>query len=61
MLSKAAKKACTEIWTYCLMQAHVHIIIVPSDVDGLRRTFADVHRRYTGYNNARMRAAGHLW
>ena len=38
-----------------------HMIIVPSDEDGLRRTFADAHRRYTGYINARMRETGHLW
>jgi len=37
------------------------MIIVPSDEDGLRRTFADAHRRYTGYLNARMRETGHLW
>jgi putative transposase len=43
------------------MPNHVHIIIVPSDKDGLRRTFADAHRRYTGYVNARMRVTGHLW
>jgi len=27
----------------------------------LRRTFADAHRRYTGYINTRMRVTGHLW
>jgi putative transposase len=43
------------------MPNHVHIIIVPSDEDGLRRTFADTHRRYTGYINARNRSTGHLW
>jgi len=43
------------------MPNHVHIIITPSDEDGLRRTFADAHRRYTGYINARMRVTGHLW
>ena len=61
LLSEAAKKAGAEIWCYCLMPNHVHIIIVPSDEDGLRRTFADAHRRYTGYINARMRITGHLW
>ncbi|MEO0378466.1 MAG: transposase, partial [Cyanobacteria bacterium P01_A01_bin.17] len=25
------------------------------------RTFADAHRRYTGYINARLRVTGHLW
>jgi REP element-mobilizing transposase RayT len=39
------------------MPNHVHIIIVPSDEDGLRRTFADTHRRYTGFINARHRQA----
>lgn len=27
----------------------------------MRRTFADLHRRYTGYINARARITGHLW
>ena len=34
---------------------------MPSDEDGLRRTFADTHRRYTGFVNARSRWTGHLW
>jgi len=61
LLSEAARKAEAEIWCYCLMPNHVHIIITPSDQDGLRRTFADAHRRYTGYINTRMRVTGHLW
>jgi len=61
LLSEAARKAEAEIWCYCLMPNHVHMIIVPSDGDGLRRTFADAHRRYTGYINTRMRETGHLW
>ncbi len=61
LLSEAARKASAEIWCYCLMPNHVHIIIAPSDEDGLRRTFADAHRRYTGYINTRMRVTGHLW
>jgi putative transposase len=61
LLSEAAVKAKTEIWCYCLMPNHVHLIAVPSDKDGLRDTFADAHRRYTGYINARFRATGHLW
>ena len=60
-LREAAQKAQANIWCYCLMPNHVHIIITPSDEDGLRRTFAETHRRYTGYINARMRVTGHLW
>jgi len=61
LLGEAARKTGAEIWCYCLMPNHVHIIITPFDEDGLRRTFADAHRRYTGYINARMRVTGHLW
>jgi len=61
LLAEAAGKAGAEIWCYCLMPNHVHLVIVPSDEDGLRRTFADTHRRYTGYINARSRWTGHLW
>ncbi|VAW98985.1 Transposase and inactivated derivatives [hydrothermal vent metagenome] len=61
LLSEAAQRANAKIWCYCLMPNHVHIIIVPSDKDGLRRTFADAHRRYTGYINTRLRVTGHLW
>jgi putative transposase len=61
LLAKAADKADAEIWCYCLMPNHVHVIIGPSDEDGLRRTLADAHRRYTGFINARSRWTGHLW
>lgn len=61
LLADAAQRARTEIWSYCLMPNHVHIVLVPDDEDGLRRTFGDLHRRYTGYINARMRTTGHLW
>lgn len=61
LLSEAAGRSQVAIWGYCLMPNHVHIIAVPSDEDGLRRTFRHVHRHYTGYINARMRVTGHLW
>ena len=61
LLADAARLAQVEIWAYCLMPNHVHIIAVPSDPDGLWRTFRRVHREYTGFINARMRVTGHLW
>jgi putative transposase len=61
LLADASRRATVEIWSYCLMPNHVHIIAVPSEVDGLRRVFRYVHRHYTGYINARMRTTGHLW
>ena len=61
LLADAARRAEAQVWAYCLMPNHVHVIVVPADEDGLRRTFADAHRRYTGFINARHRWTGHLW
>ncbi len=61
LLAEAARGADAAVWAYCLMPNHVHVIVVPSDPDGLRRTFANAHRRYTGFINARHRWTGHLW
>ena len=61
LLADSAKQARAEVWAYCLMPNHVHVILVPSDEDGLRRTFAELHRRYTSFVNARARTTGHLW
>ena len=61
LLGEAARKAGAEVWAYCLMPNHVHVILTPSDEDGLRRTFADLHRRYTAFINARYGWTGHLW
>jgi putative transposase len=61
LLAAAAARAHAEVWAYCLMPNHVHIVLTPSDEDGLWRTFGELHRRYTGYINARARTTGHLW
>jgi putative transposase len=61
LLGAAAVKAGVEIWAYCLMPNHVHVVVTPRDGDGLRKTFGDLHRRYTGHINARNRWTGHLW
>ena len=61
LLAEAAAGAGAAVWAYCLMPNHVHVIIVPSNPDDPRRSFADTHRRYTSYINARSRWTGHLW
>ena len=61
LLAEAARAAGASVWSYCLMPNHVHLIVVPSDPDGLRATFANAHRRYARLINARYRWTGHLW
>ena len=40
-LTQYAGEAGTEIWAYCLMPNHVHLIAVPSDADGLRASLGE--------------------
>ena len=61
LLAEAARAAGASVWAYCLMPNHVHLIVVPSDPDGLRGTFANAHRRYARFINVRNRWTGHLW
>ncbi|MFP4356802.1 MAG: transposase [Phycisphaerae bacterium] len=49
------------VLAYCLMPAHVHLILVPSDEDGLARALGEAHRRYTRRINFREGWRGHLW
>jgi putative transposase len=42
LLAEGAERAGVEIWSYCSMPNHVHIIAVPRDDDGLSRAFRHV-------------------
>ncbi|HEX9209099.1 MAG TPA: transposase, partial [Bradyrhizobium sp.] len=44
LLAANCRAAEVEVWAWCLMPNHVHLILVPSDPDGLRRALARVHR-----------------
>ena len=61
LLSRFARKAKTEIWAYCLMPNHVHLVMVPNCEDGLRATLGEAHRHYTRHVNSREGWRGHLW
>jgi len=50
-----------EIWFYCLMPNHVHLIAIPESQDSLRRAIGEAHRRYTRRINFREEWRGHLW
>ncbi|TQF39246.1 transposase [Bradyrhizobium sp. UNPF46] len=61
LLAAGCHAAGVEVWAWCLMPNHVHLILVPSDADGLRRALAPVHRRYAGIIHARRKRTGHFW
>ncbi len=50
-----------EVWAYCFMPNHVHLIAVPRSEDGLRRAIGEAHRRYTRRVNFREKWRGYLW
>jgi len=50
-----------EIWAYCLMPNHVHLVAVPENEQGLARAIGEAHRRYTVRVNQRENWRGYLW
>ena len=61
LLAENCRNAGVEVWAWCLMPNHVHLILVPSDPDGLRHALARVHRSYAGIIQARRKRSGHFW
>ena len=50
-----------EVWAYCLMPNHIHLIAAPQSEEDLRRAIGEAHRRYTRQINFREGWRGHLW
>ncbi len=61
LLAEGCQAAGVAVWAYCLMPNHVHLILVPSDDDGLRAALGEAHRRYTRHVNFREQWRGYLW
>jgi len=61
LLAQGCKQAGVEVWAYCLMPNHVHLVLVPSDpITGIC-TLSEAHRRYTRLINERKGWTGYLW
>src|SRR5258708_5612298 len=61
LLAEQTRRAGVEVWAYCLMPNHVHLILTPTRADGLGLAVGEAHRRYTNFINARGRWTGHLF
>ena len=61
LMAEWCREEGVEIWGYCLMPNHVHLIAVPATEDGLRRAIGEAHRRYTRRINFREKWRGYLW
>jgi putative transposase len=61
LIAESCRAAGVEVWAYCLMPNHVHLILTPRDRDGLRAALGDAHRRYSRHVNLREGWRGYLW
>jgi putative transposase len=61
LLGEYAADFSLEILGYCLMPNHVHLIVVPHQVDALAKTLGTTHRRYAQIFNLKNQQSGHLW
>lgn len=61
ILQEQCEQEHVDVWSYCLMPNHVHLILVPKSTTGLSRVIGKAHKRYAGLINHRMDWTGHLW
>ena len=61
LIAEWCREEGVEVWAYCLMPNHVHLIAVPKTENGLRRAIGEAHRRYTRRINFREKWRGYLW
>lgn len=59
--AEAFQAAGVEIWAYCLMPNHVHVIATPASATGLADAVGNTHARYTRMINYRNGWTGYLW
>ena len=57
----AFQAAEVEVWAYCLMPNHVHLVVTPPSETALAAAVGGTHLRYTRYINAREGWTGALW
>jgi putative transposase len=60
-LAEACARDRVQCLAWCLMPNHVHLILKPASVDGLRSVMSGVHTRYAQRINAREGLSGHLF
>lgn len=61
LLAEECRRCVVQLWAYCLIPNHAHLMPVPETAEGLAAAIGETHRRYTAIINARERWTGHLW
>lgn len=61
LAAEAFAEARVQVWCWCLMPNHVHLIATPEDEAGLAKVVGLTHLRYTRLINRREGWSGYLW
>lgn len=61
LLGAACTRHATRCLAWCLMDNHIHLILVPAHADGLRAPLASVHTAYSQHINRAQALDGHLF
>src|SRR5687767_1519891 len=61
LVREGCARAGVRCLAWCLMDNHIHLILVPEDQDGLRKALGEAHRRYTRAVNFREGWRGYLF
>lgn len=61
LLKKYAERYGLEIWAYCLMTNHVHLLAVPRSQESLAEAIGRTHGCFAQWQNRRNSWSGHLW
>jgi len=49
------------VWAYCLMDNHVHLVVVPQREESLAQAIGETHKSYTRMINFKKGWRGYLW
>jgi putative transposase len=60
-LKEYCQEARLNVYAYCLMSNHLHLVAIPQQPDALVRVFKPLHMRYAQFINRERGWKGHLW
>ncbi|MCK4245286.1 MAG: transposase [Candidatus Omnitrophica bacterium] len=61
LLKKYTDECNCKIKAYCLMNNHIHLLLIPQHDNSLSKTMQKLSLRYTQYINSKYKRTGRLW
>lgn len=61
LLGGYTQKHHVQIWAYCLMNNHIHLLAVPETETALSRGIGLTNQMYTQYLNRKLKQSGRIW